>query len=166
MAKEGVKHALCVNPEVGNVALDLRCKGLADGLGAKVEVLAVTLDPTETRSAVASRFMAGGDIDGVLTLATAAAEPAMEALDTAGVLGKVHFGTFDLSPGVLEAIRDGNMDFAIDQQAFLEGYLPVVFLTENAKYGILPTGTVRTGPAFVTKENAAKVFELTKEGIR
>jgi simple sugar transport system substrate-binding protein len=148
------------NQKVGNVALDLRCKGFADGLGGKVEVLSVTLDPTEIRNAVASRFRAGGEIDGLLSLDPAVAEPVLQALETAGVQRKVHLGTFALLPGVLEAIRDGKMDFTIDQ------HLPVVFLTENAKYGLMPIGTVKTGPLFVTKENAAKVIELSKQGIR
>jgi simple sugar transport system substrate-binding protein len=166
MAEDGEKRALCVNPEVGNVALDLRCKGLADGLGGEVEVLAVTLDPTETTNAVAARFMAGGDIGGVLTLAPSTGEATIEALENAGVLENVVFGTFDLSPDVLGAIRDGKMDFAIDQQPYLQGYLPVVFLTQNAKYGVLQSSTVRPGPAFVTKENAEQVIELSAKGIR
>ncbi len=165
-AGEGVKQALCINQEVGNVALDLRCKGFADGLGGKVEVLAVSMDPTEISNAVQARFMAGGEIGGVLTLGPAAAEPVLKALEASGVLGKVHFGTFALSPGVLEAIRDGKMDFTIDQQPYLQGYLPVVFLTENAEYGVMPIGTVKTGPLFVTQKDAAKVIELTAKGIR
>jgi simple sugar transport system substrate-binding protein len=58
------------------------------------------------------------------------------------------------------------MDFAIDQQPYLQGYLPIVFLTEHAKYGVLPSGTVRTGPAFVTKENAEQVIDLSAKGLR
>jgi simple sugar transport system substrate-binding protein len=166
MAKEGVKQALCVNQEVGNVALDLRCKGFADGLGGKVDVLAVSVDPTEISNGVASRFMAGDEFDGMLTLGPAAAEPALQGLETAGVLGNVHVGTFALSPGVLEAIRDGKMDFTIDQQPYLQGYLPVVFLTEHAKYGVLPIGTIQTGPLFVTKKDAAQVIELAAKGLR
>jgi simple sugar transport system substrate-binding protein len=165
MAKEGVKQALCVNQEVGNVALDLRCKGFADGLGGKVEVLAVSIDPTEIKSAVAARMKAGGKIDGVLTLGPAAADPVLQALETSGG-GKVHVGTFALSTAVLEAIRDGKMDFTIDQQPYLQGYLPVVFLTENAKYHVLPSGVVQTGPLFVTKKDAAQVIDLANKGIR
>jgi simple sugar transport system substrate-binding protein len=166
MAAEGVKQALCINQEVGNVALDLRCDGFAEGLGANVEVLAVSIDPTEISNAVASRFMAGGEIGGVLALGPAASEPVLEGLETSGVLDTVQFGTFALSPGVLEAIRDGKMEFTIDQQPYLQGYLPVVFLTQNAKYGVTPIGTVETGPLFITQENAEQVIELSAKGIR
>ena len=166
MAQDGVKQALCINQEVGNVALDLRCKGFADGLGGNVEVLAVSIDPTEISNAVAARFAAGGEIGGVLSLGPAASEPVLEALETAGVLDKVNVGTFALSPAVLEAIRDGKMDFTIDQQPYLQGYLPVVFLTQHAKYNVVPIGTVQTGPLFVTKEDAEQVIELSAKGLR
>ena len=166
MAEEGVKQALCINQEVGNVALDLRCKGFADALGGNVEVLAVSMDPTEISNAVQARFMAGGEIGGVLALGPAASEPVLAGLEASGVVGTVHFGTFALSPGVLEAIRDGKMDFTIDQQPYLQGYLPVVFLTQNAKYGVTPIGTVETGPLFITQENAEQVIELSAKGLR
>lgn len=58
------------------------------------------------------------------------------------------------------------MLFAIDQQQFLQGYLPITFLVTNAQYGLGPIGEVRTGPAFVTPDNADDVIELTKQGIR
>ena len=129
-------------------------------------MLSVSIDPTEISNAIAARFAAGGEINGVLSLGPAAAEPVLQGLETAGVLETVNSGTFALSPGVLEAIRDGKMDFTIDQQPYLQGYLPVVFLTQHAKYQVLPAGTVQTGPLFVTQENAAQVIELSKQGVR
>src|SRR3546814_5378411 len=52
MKEAGVTNALCINQEVGNVALDLRCEGFAEGLGGTTEVLAVSMDPTEIRNAL------------------------------------------------------------------------------------------------------------------
>jgi simple sugar transport system substrate-binding protein len=79
----------------------------------------------------------------------------------------VKFATFDLSLAVLEAIDKKQMDFAIDQQQFLQGYLPVVFLTNLAKYGLMPASDIIfTGPLFVTSDTAKQVVELTKKGIR
>ena len=166
MKAAGVTKAICVNQEVGNVALDLRCEGFAKGLGGDVEVVAVGMDPTEIQSAVKAQFAANADIGGVLALGPSAAEPTLAALEELDVLGKVKFGTFDLSPGVLEAIRDGKMLFAIDQQQFLQGYLPIELLTLYHKYGVMPAGTVMTGPGFVTKDTAAQVIELSAKGIR
>jgi simple sugar transport system substrate-binding protein len=166
MKAAGVKKAICVNQEVGNVALDLRCQGFATGLGGEMQVVAVSMDPTEIQSAVKAQFAANPDIDGVLALGPSAAEPTLAALEQLDILGKVKFGTFDLSPGVLTAIRDGKMLFAIDQQQFLQGYLPIELLNLYHKYGVMPAGTVMTGPGFVTKETAAKVIELSAAGIR
>lgn len=168
MAEAGVTKAVCINQEVGNVALDLRCEGFAQGLGedADVEVLAVTMDPTEIQSAVQAYVMQNSDVEGVLTLGPSAGEPAMQALEAAGVLDQVRFGTFDLSPGVLQALAEGKMMFAIDQQQFLQGYLPIVFLQQYERHGLMPAGTVMTGPGFVTEENAEQVIELSQQGIR
>ena len=166
MKEAGVTKAICVNQEVGNVALDLRCEGFAKGLGGDVQVVAVSMDPTEIQSAIKAQFASNSDIGGVLALGPSAAEPTLAALDELDVLDKVKFGTFDLSPGVLEAIRDGKMLFAIDQQQFLQGYLPIELLTLYHKYGLMPAGTVMTGPGFVTKDTAAKVIELSAAGIR
>ena len=48
----GGKVGLCVNQEVGNVSLDLRCKGFTEGFGGKVTVLPVSNDPAEIRAKV------------------------------------------------------------------------------------------------------------------
>jgi simple sugar transport system substrate-binding protein len=168
MAEAGVTNAICVNQEVGNVALDLRCEGFAAGLGegAEVEVVAVSMDPTEVQNAVSAALSQNPDLGGILTLGPVAADPALAALEQAGRTGDITFGTFDLSPNVLQAIADGKMQFAIDQQQFLQGYLPVVMLDLNQKYGLLPAGVVMTGPGFVTQENAEQVIELSQKGIR
>jgi simple sugar transport system substrate-binding protein len=166
MQEAGVTKAICVNQEVGNVALDLRCEGFADGLGGAVEVVAVSMDPTEIGNAVKAYLSANPDTNGVLTLGPSAAEPTMAALEEIEMLDKVKFGTFDLSPGVLEAIDQGRMMFAIDQQQYLQGYLPIQLLKLNQLYGLMPAGTVMTGPGFVTQENAAQVIDLSAKGIR
>ena len=166
MKAAGVTKALCVNQEVGNVALDLRCEGFAKGLGGNVEVLAVTMDPTEVRNQVIAKLTKSKDIGGILTLGPTGAEPVLAALEQAGLIGKIKFGTFDLSPNVLKAISAGKMMFAIDQQQYLQGYLPIVILSLHAKYGLMPGADVLTGPGFVTPETAAQVIDLSAKGIR
>ena len=166
MKEAGVTDALCVNQEVGNVALDERCEGFTQGLGGKVEVVAVGMDPTEIQSAVKAQLAAKPSVNGVLALGPVASEPTFAALKELDVLDKVKVATFDLSPGVLEAVRDGKMLFAIDQQPFLQGYVPVELLTLYKKYGLMLPGNVSTGPNFVTKDNAAQVIDLSAKGIR
>jgi simple sugar transport system substrate-binding protein len=174
MGEAGVTTAICVNQEVGNIALDLRCQGFADGLaetsGGTSEVLAVDLsDPTSTQASVESALTANPDINGIMTLGPTGADPTLAALTETGQLGTIALATFDLSEAVLKAIVAGDVLFAIDQQQFLQGYLPVVMLTLYNQFGgLIPGGggVVLTGPGFVTAENAAAVIDLSAEGIR
>ncbi|GJE44431.1 sugar ABC transporter substrate-binding protein [Methylobacterium soli] len=164
LKREGFKHALCVNPEVGNVALDQRCQGLQEGLqGGVVTVLPVSTDPAETRAKVSAALTRNPAIDVVLGLSTGfAGEPAVQAIEAAGLSGKVKVATFDLSPTFLKEVAKGKALFAIDQQPFLQGYLPVSLLAIKARYGRLPTGNVATGPSFVTQRDAERI--LAAEG--
>jgi simple sugar transport system substrate-binding protein len=170
MAADGVKNAICFNQEVGNAALDLRCEGFTAGItagGGKVKVVTGQIsDPTGMTNAVLAEIQADPTIDGVLTLGPSAASPILEGLKAGGHLAKVKMGTFDLSPEVLRAIDAGDMLFAIDQQQYIQGYLPVVLHTLYEQYGTIPAGVLMTGPGFVTKENAAQVIDLSSKGIR
>lgn len=171
MAAAGATKALCVNHEVGNVALDLRCQGFTDAMaeaGGTVEVLAVDLaDPTGSANRIAAALTADESINAMLTLGPGSALPALQALQDEQLLGKVLLATFDLSPEVLEAIRDGNMLFAIDQQQYMQGYLPIVYLTLYLENLNTPGAIlIPTGPGFVTQETAAQVIEYAARGTR
>lgn len=167
MAEEGVDNALCVNQEVGNASLDQRCDGFTEGLGGEVEVISVDLtDPTGSQSAIETALGQNTDVNGMLTLGPTGADPALAALDASGRAEDVKFATFDLAPSVLEALQNGKMLFAVDQQQYLQGYLPVVMLTLYSQYGTIPASEIETGPAFVTQENAERVVQLTEDGIR
>jgi simple sugar transport system substrate-binding protein len=171
MAEAGATNALCVNQEVGNVALDLRCQGFTDAMaeaGATVEVLAVDLaDPVDAQQRINAALTANPDIDSVLTLGPTGAAPALAALEESGQLGQLLLATFDLSPDVLEAVRDGNMLFAIDQQQYLQGYLPIVMLTLYAEnLNTVANPVIMTGPGFVTADNAERVIDLSAAGTR
>ena len=167
MAEAGVTNTICVNQEVGNVALDLRCEGFAEGLGdIPSEVVAVDLtDPTGAQAAIEAALSEDDTIDGILTLGPTGAAPALLALEGNDA---VQLATFDLSPEVLTAIDEGTMLFAIDQQQYLQGYLGVQVMTLFVQYGLLPGGgdVIRTGPGFVTSDTAAQVIDLSEQGIR
>ena len=150
-----------------NVALDLRCEGFAKGMGGGVEVVDTGgNDPSNVRAAVSAKLKANPDINGILTLGPLSALPSLGVLKSGNMLGKVKLASFDLAPDTLKAVRDGQMLFLIDQQPFLQGYLPVAMLAQEANYAVIPAGVVMTGPGFVTKENAAKVIELSAKGFR
>ena len=167
----GVRHALCINQQPENVGLIERCRGLARALrdaGGTSLVLAVDdQDPTTTRRIAAA--LSGGRIDGLLALNGATAVEAIDGVRLANRGDQVTVGSFDLTPEVLDAVSNGRMLFAVDQQAYLQGYLPVVLLAERARFGLFPAlggGVLPTGPNFVTKEDAEKVRELSARSIR
>lgn len=170
-AAAGVTNALCVNQEVGNVALDLRCQGFADAMeaaGGTSEVLQVDLnDPTDTQNRVIATLEADESINGVFTLGPTGAVPVLEALRDANLIGVVALATFDLSPEVLSAISAGEMLFAIDQQQYTQGYLGVIYMYLYLSNLNTPGSTVvQTGPGFVTAETADAVIEYSARGTR
>lgn len=166
MQEMGVEKGVCVNHEQGNQGLDQRCDGFVDGFDGNAEQLATTYDPTNIRNAIVAYLNENSDVRGVLTLGALAADPMIRAMREQGATDMFTLGTFDLSPGILEALDAGELDFAIDQQQYMQGYLPVMFLDQFVKNGLLPAGDVATGPGFVTQENAAQVIELSSQGIR
>lgn len=172
MAAAGARRVLCVNHEVGNLSLDLRCRGLADGLaksGAAMEVLGVQLaDPEDATQRIRGALTRDASVNGVFTLGPAGAAPALAALRETNKLGSMPVATFDLTPEVLAGVRDGDILFAIDQQPYLQGYLAVVLVTKYLETRAMPGGgqVIRTGPSFVTQENAADVIALAERGIR
>ncbi|MFI8751213.1 sugar ABC transporter substrate-binding protein [Vreelandella lionensis] len=166
MQEMGVEKGVCVNHEQGNQGLDQRCDGFVEGFDGNAEQLATTYDPTNIRNAIVAYLNENSDVRGVLTLGALAADPMIRAMREQGATDMFTLGTFDLSPGILEALDAGELDFAIDQQQYMQGYLPVMFLDQFVKNGLLPAGDVATGPGFVTQENAAQVIELSGQGIR
>lgn len=166
VAKLGVKNAVCINQEVGNSSLDDRCNGFAKGLGVDVPVLQGVMDPTEMKSRVLAYLNAHKDVEFMLGCGPTATEPALAALDELGMVGKVKLGTFDLSPVILQAVVDGKVEWGIDAQQYLMGYIPVVMLDLRAKYKLAPIADYPTGPGFVTKAEAASVIDLAKQGKR
>ena len=164
MKVAGGKKALCVNHEVGNVALDRRCAGFKKGFGGPVEILGTSNDVTEIEKAVAAKL---GGVDTILTLgAGLSGEAALKALEAAGKVGKIRLGTFDMSPDMLKAAAAGKVEFLIDQQQYLQGYLPIAIFAQYIRWGTMPAGVVMTGPGFVTPDNASKVIKWAAQGYR
>ncbi len=171
MGAAGVKHALCVNQEVGNAALELRCKGFKEGLamtGGTITEIGVNLsNPTQTQQTIQAALQHDSSIDGILTLGPTGATPAIRALQALNKLGQIKLATFDLSSDVLNAIKNGQMLFAIDQQQYLQGYLPIVLLTlYSTNLNTIANDVLQTGPGFVTSANVAQVIKLTAAGTR
>lgn len=155
----GVTSFLCVNHYITNPASVERCQGFADALGVELgnQMIDAGQDPGEIQSKVAAYLQTNPDTNGILTLGPTSAHPTIAALNDNGKAGAIFFGTFDLSGEIATAIKDGTINFAIDQQPYLQGYLPVVILTNLARYGVVPGNSINSGPGFITKDNIALV---------
>jgi simple sugar transport system substrate-binding protein len=165
---EGAKKVLCIIHEQGNIGLTQRCDGVKQGFGGTVDNIQVkgTADVATTQTEIKSKLQADKSYDRVIALNPDIAEAAKTAIKGASSSAKL--ATFDLNPSVIKDIEAGNIEFAIDQQQYLQGYLPIVFLKlfkENANTvgGGQP---VLTGPGFVDKNNANTVAKLAEAGTR
>ncbi|RJE78589.1 sugar ABC transporter substrate-binding protein [Paracoccus sp. JM45] len=162
---DGVESFVCVNHVISNTVVGERCRGFADGLGVELgnQMIDAGQDPAEIKNRVQAYLTANPDTDAVLTLGPTSADPTILALNEMGLAGEIYFGTFDLGEEIIKGIKDGVINWGIDQQPFLQAYLPVVFLTNYDRYGVLPGNNVNSGPGFVTKDNIGKVEELAGE---
>ena len=165
----GVKNAVILDQEVGNLALDQRIKGFREGFEGPfhhLQILPVTMDVKECQEAVTDYIEKYPSLDGIVALGPIVAEPTLQALDQVQKVGKIKVCTFDISPVVVDALVKKEIEFAIDQQEWLQGYLPVVFLANYVRYGsILQNDLILTGPGLVTPDNAEKVVNLLSLGF-
>ncbi|MEU9353089.1 substrate-binding domain-containing protein [Streptomyces griseoloalbus] len=162
------KHTLCVVHERGNVAVEARCAGVKKTFGGTTENLYV--DGTDMRAVsgiITARLRQDSTIDEVVTNGAAYALTAVEAVKEAD--SKARVATFDLNKDLVDAVRAGDVQFAVDQQPYLQGYLAVDALWLYKRNGNISGGGVApvlTGPAFVTKTNAASVAGFAADGTR
>jgi simple sugar transport system substrate-binding protein len=168
LKEAGATKMICVIHEQGNIGLNQRCDGAKKTFGGDVENVQVagTADISTTLTEIQSKLESDDSIDAVLALNPDIAVAARDAVAGAGSEAKL--ATFDLSGDVIKAIKDDEILFAVDQQQYLQGYLPVVFLTLN-KTNLNTVGGgqfVLTGPGFVEKSNAAEIEKLAEAGTR
>ncbi len=150
----GGKHVVCVNQEQGHVGLEARCAGIKKTFKGKSEELYVkSADMSDVKARVTAKLQSDSSIDYVMTLGFPFALTALKSVKSAGSNAKV--ATFDLNDEVVQDIKDGKIEFAVDQQPYLQGYLAVDSLWLYKFNGAVIGGgqPVLTGPAFVTKDN-------------
>ena len=162
---DGVGSFLCVNHSIQQPTLADRCQGFADGLGVELgnSMLDSGADPAEVKNKVLAYLSANPDTDAVLTLGPVSADPTILALEENGMAGDIYFGTFDLGEEIVKGIKGGVINWGIDQQPFLQAYLPVVILTNYHRYGVLPGNNINSGPGFVTADGLTLVEKFAGE---
>lgn len=167
LKEAGWKNTICVIQEAGNVGLEERCKAVAQTIGSKITNVQVDgTNDAEVKTTLKSKLQSDSSIDGVLTLGGQYAIDAVGAVDESG--SKAQVATFDLSEDVTTAIEDGKILFAVDQQPYVQGFLGVTTLYLKSINGNDVGGgqPINSGPAFITKDNAAAVAKFAKNGTR
>lgn len=172
LGKDGAKKVLCVIHEQGNPSQEARCGGIKKGLqesnpSASVENLYVNgMDLTSVQSTVQAKLAQDRSIDWIMGLVAPVALTAVKAKEAAGSDAKV--ATFDTDAELVKAIKDGSIQWAVDQQPYLQGYLAVDAIWLAKRNGSVIGGgkPVLTGPSFVDKSNVAKIEDAAKEGLR
>jgi simple sugar transport system substrate-binding protein len=165
---EGAKKVLCIIHEQNNIGLQQRCDGVKQGFGGDVTNLQVkgTADIATTQTEIKSKLQADKSFDAVIALNPDIAAATATAIK--GASSDAKLATFDLNPEVIKRIKAGDIEFAVDQQQYLQGYLPIVFLklfktNANTVGGGQP---VLTGPGFVDESNVETVEKLANAGTR
>jgi simple sugar transport system substrate-binding protein len=162
----GGKKVLCVIQQAGSVALEDRCRGVKDKFPNTENIQVNGADDSAVTSSLQAKLSQDKAIDWVVTLGAAQALDTIKAIPAAGSSAKV--GTFDLNIDAAQAIQDGKLQFAIDQQPYLQGYLSITQLYLYKKNGniIGGGGPVLTGPSFVDKTNVDAVLPFIKNNTR
>jgi simple sugar transport system substrate-binding protein len=179
--KLGTTNVLCVIHQSGQNLLD-RCNGIAMGLGvgsqcktgsapssgpACTELTLSTpnaaSNPQQAIQQVTAYLQTHTGINAVMTLNNAIGT----SMVSSNPPGKPKIATFDLNSGVEADLKNNSMAFAIDQQQYLQGYLPLVFLYLYNKDNGQSVGggtTVASGPLVVTSANIGKVAAAIAAG--
>ncbi|MER6213446.1 sugar ABC transporter substrate-binding protein [Streptomyces sp. NPDC048387] len=167
MTKRGLKKAVCVLHEQGNVGHEQRCAGAKKTFGGSLENLYVEgTNMPSVQAAIQAKLQADPGVDGILTLGAPFAPTAVKAKEAAG--SKAEVDTFDLNESVARDLKSGALGFAVDQQPYLQGYEAVDLLWLHRYNGDVLGGgrPVLTGPQIVTADQAAALEPFIKRGSR
>ncbi|SOE53504.1 monosaccharide ABC transporter substrate-binding protein, CUT2 family [Streptomyces sp. OV198] len=164
----GAKHTVCVIMEQGQVALEARCAGVQKTFEGKTDILYVNgTDMPSVKSTIIAKLKQDSSIDYVTTLGAPFAMAAIQSIADAGT--KTKLATFDLNKDAVGAIKSGKIQWAVDQQPYLQGYLSIDSLwlyKTNGNYSGGGEAPVLTGPAFVDRSNVDKVAQFAAKGTR
>jgi simple sugar transport system substrate-binding protein len=154
-------------------ARGLRTKGVIDALkeaGMKVDY--IEIDAATNKDAVAGAPTFAGyvsshpDVKLVVTDHGALTATAETFLKAAGKkAGQINIAGFDLAPATIAAIKGGFTGLVIDQQEWLQGYLPILQIALAKVYGFSGLH-INTGSGFVDKSNVDLVAPLAEKNIR
>jgi simple sugar transport system substrate-binding protein len=169
LAAAGKKNVLCVEQAQGQAQLEARCAGVKQGLGSEGTMSKLYVNGTDNSavlSSLSAELTRNTSIDAVITLGAQFALIAIQALNQAHSSAKLY--TFDTSAAEIAKIKSGQVQWAVDQQPYLQGYESVDGLWLYLTNGNILGGnmTVLTGPSFVDASNVDQVAKYAAEGNR
>lgn len=169
LATDGASHVLCVIHEQGNSSQEDRCAGVAEGAGSgtKVETIYVNgMDLTSVQSTLQAKLAQDTSIDWIMGLVAPVAMTAVNSVEGADSEAKI--STFDTNAQLVDAIKQEQIAWAIDQQPYLQGYLAIDAIWLAHRNGSTVGGgrPVYTGPSFVDATNVDTIADAAKEGLR
>ncbi|MET0692551.1 MAG: sugar ABC transporter substrate-binding protein [Propionibacteriaceae bacterium] len=166
IAEGGGKKVLCVIQAAGSVALEARCAGVKKGVANTENIQVNGQDDSAVTSALQAKLSQDKSIDYIVTLGAPIALDAMKSIDAAGSSAKL--ATFDLNVDAAQAIKDGKIEFSVDQQPYVQGYLAVQSLYLYKKNGNDIGGgqPVLTGPSFVDGTNIDTILPFAQNNTR
>ena len=165
-AADGATKILCTIQQTGSVALEDRCAGVKDSFPNTENIQVNGADDSAVTSAIQAKLSQDPSINWIVTLG---APQALDAIKSAeGANSKAKIGTFDTNPDAAQAVSDGKIQWFIDQQPYLQGYLSIAQLYLYKKNGNIMGGgkAVLTGPTFVDKVNIAQILPFVKQNTR
>jgi simple sugar transport system substrate-binding protein len=163
----GASKILCTIQQTGSVALEDRCAGVKDSFSNTENLQVNGADDSAVTSAIQAKLSQDKDINWVITLGAPQALDTIKAKSAAG-RDDVKVGTFDLNADAAKAVQSGDLQFCIDQQPYLQGYLAVTQLYLYKKNGNIMGGgkATLTGPSFVDKSNVATILPFIDQNTR
>lgn len=166
IADAGGSNVLCVIQAAGSVALEARCAGVKQGVPGTKNIQVNGADDSAVVSSLQAALTEDPSIDHIVTLGAPIALDALQATEAAGSDAKVV--TFDLNADAAQHIKDGTIQFSIDQQPYVQGYMAVTALYLNLKNGndLGGGGPVLTGPSFVDSSNIDVILPFAEKNTR
>jgi simple sugar transport system substrate-binding protein len=170
LADRDITGVLCPIQEVGHIGLEARCNGVESVMaeqGIPVERFTIDYNVSGSAGLIADAFAANPDFNAIVTLGPGPAESYYQYAQENGVTpDMVVHATFDTSPAIFAAIKDGTSLLCVDQQPYIQGFETVVWLFLNSQYLLRPANDIFTGPNIVDASNVDRVIALNEAGYR
>ncbi len=160
LVKKGKVALFIATP--GQLNIQPRIDGAKAGIkqsGAPIQVseVATGAQVTDELNRIDAYYQGHKDVKGMFAVDAGSTQSVGQVMKKYGLHAKgVRGGGYDLLPKTLQYIKEGHLDFTIDQQPYQQGFWPVMQLyLYRISGGLMAPSTTSTGLKFVTKDTVA-----------